>query len=155
MKLFSKIAILLCMSASLFSLQRDDLDMIHSALEHSVKSWNENQGFGYADHYAEEALFINIFGTCFSGKKVIEERHKEILKTFLKGSTFTVTDLYLKEVTDYLVIAHLRWRVEGFKKPNTEEKAEPITGIFSYTFHKNVDKWEVVNCQNTLEGSRL
>ncbi|MES2344887.1 MAG: SgcJ/EcaC family oxidoreductase [Chlamydiota bacterium] len=133
---------ILALTSSLSALDTTDRDAIHNIVEHVTHSWNAHQGRGFADHYTPDADFVNIFGMAFLGKKEIEERHIEILKTFLKGSIFEVTGLKLREAKPDVVIAQVHWKVTNIKNP--------MKGVFTHTFVKNQDGWEITSSQNTL-----
>lgn len=89
---------------------------------------------------------MNIFGTAFSGRQEIETRHLKILKTFLKGSIFEVTETKVREIKPEVVIAQVYWKVTNIQKPG----AETMKGIFTHAFVKNNGTWEITSTQNTL-----
>lgn len=133
---------LLALTSSLSALDTTDRNAIHNIVEHVTHAWNAHQGRGFADHYASDADFVNIFGMTFLGRQEIEDRHIEILKTFLKGSIFEVTGLRLREAKSDVVIAQVHWKVTNIQKP--------MEGVFTHTFVKNKDEWEITSSQNTL-----
>lgn len=136
-------------TSSMFALDTTDYKTINEMIEHITDAWNIHQGYGFADDYAQDADFVNIFGTAFSGKHEIEIRHIKILETFLKGSFFEVTDLKLREATPEVVIAHVYWKVSNIRKPG-KDSLETMKGIFTHVFLKNHDRWEITATQNTL-----
>ena len=137
-----------------YALCQDDEDCITNIINDYVDAWNNHSGRGFADHFAPDSDFINIFGMHFRGKEAIQERHDAILDTFLKGSTFTITDLALREVNPNLVMAFVRWKVEGFHKPGSDQNGpeETSQGIFSHVFINDTGEWEITATQNTLSN---
>ena len=135
---------------SSFALSEQDHGAINGIIDNFTNAWNHNEGKGSADHYTSDADFINIFGMAFSSKEAIEDRHVKIHETFLKGSIFKVVDVKLKEITSDVVSAQVYWEVSGIKQSPVKALKDTINGIFTHTFVKNNDRWEIASTQNTL-----
>ncbi|MCB1109813.1 MAG: SgcJ/EcaC family oxidoreductase [Chlamydiia bacterium] len=146
-----KMFFVLLFCAAAFALDTQDEVLIKGIVDQYVESWNHHAGKGFGSGFSKDADFINIFGMTFSGREEIEDRHVEILQTFLKDSTFEVTDFKLREATPGVVIALVSWKVDGLLKPGKPK--EVIHGVFSHTFVKTGNSWEIVACQNTLSKS--
>ncbi len=151
MKLFSLFFAIFSLS-SLSAIETQDRLNIDQIIHHFTLSWNEHAGKGFADHYTEDADFINIFGMAFSGRSEIEERHQKIHETFLKGSIFEVLDVKMREVKPDVVITQVYWEVT--KPINDILSKELMKGVFTHTFIKNNDVWEITSTQNTLIGNK-
>jgi len=134
---------------SLFALDTADRNAIDKIVGHFTHAWNDREGKGSGDYYAQDADFVNIFGTAFSGKQEIETRHVKIHETFLKGSIFEVVETKVREAKPEVVIAQVYWKVTNIQKPG----AETMKGIFTHTFIKNNGAWEIASTQNTLIGT--
>lgn len=142
--------VLLSVSSSVFALNSKDKETINHIVDHFTNVWNAPEGRGFADYYAHDADFVNLFGTAFSGKQEIEARHIKILETFLKGSTFEVTDLRLREAAPDIVIVHVYWKVSNIQVPGKDPLNETMKGIFTHVFlRNNNDNWEIIASQNT------
>lgn len=124
----------------MFALDTSDHKKINQIIEHFTNAWNYHEGRGSADYYEQDADFVNIFGMAFAGKQEIETRHIKIHESFLKGSTFEVTDLRLREAKPGVVIAHVYWKVSNIQKPGKDPLNETMKGIFTHVFLKNQDK---------------
>lgn len=131
---------------SLFAIDSRDRNAIDKIVEHFTHAWNDCEGKGLGDYYAQDADFVNIFGTAFAGKQEIEDRHVKILGTFLKGSIFEVIEAKVREAKPEVVIAQVYWKVTNIQKP----RAETMKGILTHTFVKNKGIWEITSTQNTL-----
>lgn len=131
---------------SLFALDNSDRNEIDKIIEHFTHAWNNCEGKGSGDYYAQDADFVNIFGTAFAGKQEIETRHVKIHETFLKGSIFEVNETKVREAKLDVVIAQVYWKVTNIQKPG----AETMKGIFTHTFVKIDGLWEIAATQNTL-----
>jgi len=154
MKCFKTITFLLtlCTVQWCFALNPSNEEVITHIIYDYVKAWNENECRGFADHFAPESDFVNIFGMHFRGREAIGQRHIDILQTFLKGSLFTITNLEFREVNPNTVLAFVRWKVDGFHRPGTDMNGpgETIQGIFSHVFFNEDGSWEIIATQNTL-----
>jgi uncharacterized protein (TIGR02246 family) len=102
---------------TLFALDTTDRNVIDKIIEHFTHAWNDCEGKGSGDYYAQDADFVNIFGTAFSGKQEIETRHVKIHETFLKGSIFEVVETKVREAKPEVVIAQVYWKVTNIQKP--------------------------------------
>lgn len=127
-----------------------DHHAIHQIIERMSEAWNEHHGYGFADDYALDASFVNIFGMVLLGKEEIETRHINILATFLKGSRFEAIDVQLRAIKPGVVIVHVFWEVTNIQNPEKELLGGTLRGIFTHVLVKNNDKWEIAASQNTL-----
>jgi uncharacterized protein (TIGR02246 family) len=139
------ICVLLSTLNCAFALEKSDYTAIDKVISGYTYAWNECCGKGFGEGFTQDADFVNIFGTKFSGKEEIEVRHVKILETFLKDSKMEILKTDLREVQKGLVIATVHWRVKGFKKPDVTRD-----GIFTQVFVQQADKWEITASQNTL-----
>jgi uncharacterized protein (TIGR02246 family) len=135
---------------SVNALQEMEQQAIQDIISGYTEAWNQKQGVGFADGFAEDADFVNIFGMHFSGKGEIVMRHKQILQNFLKGSTLEILSTQLREVYPGLVIALVRWRLEGFRQ-SLNGPGETREGIFTHVFIYLGDRWEITASHNTLK----
>lgn len=132
---------------SLAALTTEDQNAIQQAIQKYTSAWNQNQGKGFANDFAENADFINIFGMVFSGRTEIEERHVQILQTFLKGSILEIQDVKLREIQPGVVSAIVKWNITGFHISSSPSERE---GIFSHLFVYRNGSWTIEMTQNTL-----
>lgn len=137
---------------SVFGWEQADQAAIHGIIKDYTEAWNFRGCIGFGDGFTEEADFVNIFGMHFSGKEEIEQRHIQILKTFLKDSTMEIQDIQLREVQPGVVIALVRWKVQGFRHPSTASNTSTEReGIFTHVFINTNNQWKITASQNTLK----
>lgn len=79
---FSFVTTFLC------ALTPEDEKAIHTIINDYTDAWNNREGKGFADGFADDADFVNIFAMVFSGREEIELRHQQILQSFLKIQVF-------------------------------------------------------------------
>jgi uncharacterized protein (TIGR02246 family) len=145
-------ALCLLTMTSIFGLEQADQEAIHGIIKSYTEAWNLRGCIGFGDGFTEDADFVNIFGMHFSGKAEIEQRHIQILKTFLKDSTMEIQDIQLREVQPGVVISLVRWKVHGFRHPsNAASTSTEREGIFTHVFINTNNQWKITASQNTLK----
>lgn len=151
-RIFFFVIVFLVSVNSVFSLEKSDRNEIQEVIKNYTDSWNLRGGKGFGDGYTQDADFVNIFGMVFSGKAEIEERHIQILRTFLEGSNLEIVDSQLREAQPGLVIALVRWKLTGYRAPGSTANKTPEgrEGIYTHVFIKSDKKWKIAASQNTL-----
>lgn len=141
------------LSAFGYCLDSADRSAMESIIQGYTDSWNMHQGKGFADNCSEDADWVNIFGMHFSGRVEIEERHRRILTTFYKDSILKITDQSFREVQPGLVIAIVRWKLDGYRDPGPDNTKPGTTreGIFTHVFINKDNKWEMTASHNTIK----
>lgn len=149
-----KLSLLSILSVFAFSkalaFEEVDQQAIKGVIQQYADSWSCKTGEGLGDCFTENADFVNIFGMQFTGKNNIEERHKSVLETFLKGSTFEIIDSSFREVHSGVVIAIVKWKIHGYCLPSSIQTKVVRDGITTYVFIHGNKKWLITSCQNTL-----
>ena len=56
-------------------------------LEVMTTAWNRGDGLGFAEAFADDADFVNVYGAKMRGQVAIAAAHQGILTTVYKGST--------------------------------------------------------------------
>ncbi len=151
-RIWCLLALFIVTLQSMSASEQSDQWAIEEVIQDYQDAWNQREGKGFADNFTEDADFVNIFGMHFSGKDEIEERHVQILQTFLKGSDFQIVNLQLREVQPGLVIALVFWRLVGYRTPRSDmnKPGEIREGIFTHVFINSDDKWKITATQNTI-----
>jgi len=137
---------------SVFALETTDRTAIQEIIENYTKAWNDHEGKGFGEGFTKDADFVNIYGMYFSGQDEIEFRHVKILQSFLKDSKLSILSTKLREVQPGVVIALVKWKVEGFRQPGSDMSLPGVSreGIFTQIFIHHNNKWEITASQNTL-----
>lgn len=151
-KIWALVALFNVYFTCVFALEQADQAAIQGIIQSYTDAWNQQAGKGFADHFAEDADFVNIFGMHFSSRSEIEERHIKILQTFHKDSKLKISDVQFREVQPGLVIAVIHWVLDGFRYPGSDisKPGETRKGIFTQVFINLGKKWEITASQNTL-----
>lgn len=131
---------------------QEDRAPIENVLTQFMTSWNEKKCEGLGAIYHEDAQFINVKGSIFTGAAEIETRHRFILSDFLKDSHFTNTDHWLKRLAKDVVNVNVLWLLKNYREPS-EDKELPgheRTGVFTHIFLKRNNAWKIIHSQNTI-----
>jgi uncharacterized protein (TIGR02246 family) len=99
---------------------RAGADTIAAAL---TDAWNAADAAAFANQFAPDADFVNIFATHVSGRDEIAQLHKTIFDTIYKGSSNTFTVEEVRALGDRAAVAHIR--------ANLHVPAGPLAGEFS------------------------
>jgi len=60
---------------------------VETLVTNLVKAWNNGDSKSYAERFADDGFFTNVFGMSYYGRKAFEERHAQVFETFAKGSS--------------------------------------------------------------------
>lgn len=137
---------------SVFALTSTDRIAIENIISDYTKSWNLNAGRGFADNFTEDADFVNIFADHYKSKPEIAQRHIDILNSFLKDSKLIISNIALRDVMPNVIVAQVKWTIDGFRTPNTpsSDAGQHRQGIFTQIFIHKDKKWLITASQNTM-----
>ncbi len=148
---FNFLLVFLTLTTAAYALDRSDKVAIDAIIERMSETWNHQAGNGFADSYAQNASFVNIFGMAFFGKEEIEKRHVAVLDSFLKGSKFQVDALSLREVQPGIAIVLMDWTVTHVPTEDNFHLGSTLQGVYTHVFVNHNGKWEITASQNTLK----
>lgn len=124
---------------------RSDEAAIQEILNRMEAAWNVYDSAALAALFAEDAVFIQIFGGQLDGRAAIQGSHQSIFDTIYKGSRarFTLRGIRFvrPDVAVVLTGAHLDLQEGG---PVREVDARPTMVVA-----KQDGRWEIVAFQNT------
>lgn len=109
------------------------------------RAGNTGDAAAYASVFAEDADFVNRFGTYFSGRAAIETRHTAIFKSFHAGTSRDLSLIKVRQLSggEILAIVSGVWRVP----------AGPLAGELGSTYTllltNTPDGWRILSFQNT------
>ena len=148
-KILSTVLTLLIWTNSAVALDISDTEAINRIIQHFSYVWNNQNGHGIADNYAQDATFVSHIGMFVTGRDEIEIKH-QLLQNLLIGSIFEVSDMHLREIQPGVVIAHVFWNVSNIQGQGKAYFSENMKGIFTHVFLKKDEKWEIITSQNTI-----
>jgi uncharacterized protein (TIGR02246 family) len=94
-----------------------DEQTLHDLVKNLENAWNAADHAGFTAPFADDAIFIHIFGGQLDGREAIEEAHQFIFNGIYKGSRnqYTVREIrFLRsDAAIVLLEAHLHFEVKG------------------------------------------
>lgn len=118
---------------------------IRKIVEEIVAAWNSSDSVRFAAPFAEDAIFIHIYGGQLDGRAAIEASHRLILDTIYKGSYNEMKLQSVRFVRPDVAIAHLVAHLKFFEGGETREMQTRPTIVVA----RENGKWQIVALQNT------
>jgi uncharacterized protein (TIGR02246 family) len=94
---------------------RNDDPMIHQLINELVDAWNRGDAKAYGRRYLDDATFTNVNGMFHVSREEFDQRHDEIFRGAVKGSTITLTPRKIRYVRRDVAIVDLDCGVFGTK----------------------------------------
>ena len=109
-------------------------------------AWNRADSVAWANHFAEDADFVHVFGGHFNGKVAIEAGHRRIFDTIYKDSTnkFEVEKIRFAGDAVAIVFLFATLKVAQTGMP-PQFNARP-----TMILQRQDGGWKIVTFQNTL-----
>jgi uncharacterized protein (TIGR02246 family) len=105
-------------------------------------AWNRHDAHAFAQAFAEDADFTNVFGMLQKGRAGIEAGHAPIFKTMFKDSTLTVTETRVRLIRPDVAAVDLKWTMTGARDPHGN--AWPArTGLMNWVVTRHGERWLV------------
>jgi uncharacterized protein (TIGR02246 family) len=85
----------------------DDEAMIQRLLDELVDAWNRGDAKAYGARYGDDATFTNVNGMFHLNREEFDQRHDEIFRGALRGSTITLTPRKIRFIHPEVAIVDL------------------------------------------------
>ncbi|MFI1828497.1 SgcJ/EcaC family oxidoreductase [Streptomyces sp. NPDC020412] len=79
------------------------VDEVMAALE---RAWNAGDGAAWAEHFTEDADYVDALGRFQKGRAVIAAEHQKILDTIYRGSRLRMRLLSSHTIADGVLLVH-------------------------------------------------
>jgi uncharacterized protein (TIGR02246 family) len=132
--------------------QNADEAALRKLVAEQTEAWNRSDARAWSKDFTQDAAFINIVGSVFTGREEIEKRHAFIFNTLFKGSRTEVTVTRLAFIDKAVAVVDMEHVVTGFAGlPPGIQATEPgvLKTRMRYVMKKTGKKWEIVAAQNT------
>jgi uncharacterized protein (TIGR02246 family) len=103
------------------SVARQAIDRLVQSM---ATAWNKHDVQAYAEHFAEDADFTNVFGILVHGRAAIERSHASIFRTMFRDSRLTVEKTSVRFHAPNLASVDVRWSMVGARDPQGMEWPE-------------------------------
>jgi len=124
---------------------------IRAIVEEQVTAWNAGDAIAFSTSFGDSGSFTNIRGTVFYGHKAFEDRHREILTGFFKGSKLAMSIARIRFVRPDVAIVDLSTELSNLSgappgvRPNA---AGRILTRLQQVFVKDNGVWRVESYHN-------
>ncbi|WP_420718251.1 SgcJ/EcaC family oxidoreductase [Pyxidicoccus sp. MSG2] len=117
-----------------------------------TEAWNRQDAAAWSKDFTDDATFINIVGTIFSGRAEIEKRHAFVFGTLFKGSRSEVTVRNLLFLDGGVAVVDTEHQVTGYAglPPGVQATTPGVLRTqMRYVLKKTRGRWLIVAGQNT------
>ncbi len=126
---------------------------IKNILDEQARGWNEGNAKLYAQAFAEDGCFTNIFGMFHIGYAEFMAKHERILAGVFKGSCFDYRLVHLQFINDDTAVAETLIVVSDFTKSgafntiHTDEQGRMFTRLLQ-VFSRHNGVWKIASYHN-------
>ena len=113
------------------------------------EAWNAGDGAAFGAPFAPDGDFVNIRGDFHSGRQDIAAGHQQIFDTIYAGSTVRYAAFKARELSDGIVLAHVRATLSVPTGPLTGEHHS----LASIVLIPDADEHRIAAFHNTLVAS--
>lgn len=127
----------------------NDDAVIRAAVRHWERAWNAGDMQAAIALFADDADFVNVWGSHWQGRQQIESEHAKRHQAQLKNSVFSARDVQAQLIDAGLALVHVAWTIRGdHDRDGTPRK--PRQGLFSWVMRKDAGgRWWIRAAHNT------
>ncbi len=129
--------------------QAEDEASIRQIVKQVEEHWNAGDGHAFADHFTEDADFVNIRGLHVNGRKAIAEGHQQIFATIYKDSQNTAMITDVRFVRTDVTLAHVRWHLRFWQDKTLAETQAMSTLVLVKQTEPSKCSWQITAFHNT------
>jgi uncharacterized protein (TIGR02246 family) len=94
-------------------------------------AWNRHDAHAFAQCFAEDAEFTNVFGTTTHGRNEIERNHANLFSAFLKDTEWTKSEAQIRWIRRDVACVDIRWELIGSRDAEGNPWS-PRLGLISF-----------------------
>jgi uncharacterized protein (TIGR02246 family) len=120
---------------------------VQKVAEDFIDAWNRHDMRAFANLYAEDADFVNVYGMHWKGREEIETAHRASHETIFRSSKLSASRIEPRLLGADTATVHVFWDLSGLATPDG-----PIPdrkGILLHVLVRNGGGWSIVASQNT------
>ena len=103
-------------------------------------AWNRHDARAFAEAFAEDADFTNVFGMVQKGRAGIEAGHAPVFKTMFKDSRLTVMETRVRLIRPDVAAVDVKWTMTGARDPHGNPWPERI-GLLNWIVTRHGERW--------------
>ncbi len=112
-----------------------------------VDAWNVHDARAFAEAFAVDADFTNVFGMHASGRDAIERFHAPIFQTMFKDSRLEATETRIRLIRPDIAAVDVRWSMTGARDPMGKEWPER-RGLINLLVTRDGGGWSIAVMHN-------
>ena len=120
---------------------------ITEVLERFTEAWNTHDAKAYADLFAENADFTNVFGQSFHGRETIEAQHAKIFASMFKDSRITSMYSTVRSIDQLFASVDVIWTMSGAVDMKGNSWADR-KGLMSLVMKFENEVWSILIMHN-------
>ena len=120
---------------------------ITEVLERFTEAWNTHDAKAYADLFAENADFTNVFGQSFHGRETIEAQHAKIFTSMFKDSRITSMYSTVRLLDQFFASVDVIWTMSGAVDMKGNSWADR-KGLMSLVMKFENEVWSILIMHN-------
>ena len=120
---------------------------ITEVLERFTEAWNTHDAKAYADLFAENADFTNVFGQSFHGRETIEAQHAKIFASMFKDSRITSMNSTVRLIDQLFASVDVIWTMSGAVDMKGNSWADR-KGLMSLVMKFENEVWSILSMHN-------
>ncbi len=140
---------------------------IKKLIDSFIAAWNLHDARAFAETFAPDADFTNVFGMRAEGRDAIEQFHAPIFETMFRDSCLSETGMHIRFLRPEIAAIDVCWEMTGARDP--EGRAWPLRrGLMNLIVIRVGAEWsiavmhnmdlpseEVAKAQEKLQGSAV
>jgi uncharacterized protein (TIGR02246 family) len=120
---------------------------ITEVLERFTEAWNTHDAKAYADLFAENADFTNVFGQSLHGRETIEAQHAKIFASMFKDSRITSMYSTVRLIDQLFASVDVIWTMSGAVDMKGNSWADR-KGLMSLVMKFENEVWSILIMHN-------
>jgi uncharacterized protein (TIGR02246 family) len=112
-------------------------------------AWNGRDAAAIAALFEENAEFVNVTGLWWHDREAIRKAHAYGLERIFSGSTLTVSETRVKQLSPEVAVVHARMHLEGQTPVGGVHRPAPRWTLFSFVARRGPEGWLCASAHNT------
>jgi uncharacterized protein (TIGR02246 family) len=114
----------------------------------AIAAWNAHDMSRFARLFCEDAEFVNVYGSWWTGRERIEAEHVSTHASVFRKSRLSGNEIRVKFLRPDVASLHIRWDLVELVAPD----GSPLparNGVLVYILVRNEEGWRIAVGQNT------
>ena len=125
-----------------------DEEAVQAISSKLVQAWNAHDMKAFAVLFKEDAVFVNVYGMWWTGRKRIHAEHAATHATVFRQSRLTARQTLVKFLHPDVASLHVFWELTGLTLPDGRTLPDR-KGVLVFMLVKDSNDWQIAVGQNT------